>query len=339
MGFFSKKQFSFVGVDIGASSMKMVELTKERGRPRLRTYGSVSLTGLLEQESEENEKIFIELGKKLLREAHIQTRLAVTALPMYAVFSSVIQLPKLKPKEMQEAVKWEAKKVIPLPLEEMILDWKIIHEKNPLDPHSTRVLLTSAPKKLIQKYVDRFGKMGLKLLSLETEAFALIRSLIGNDTSTVMMIDFGDRTTNIMIVSDGVPILSRSIEQGGREITTLLARQTGLVLEKAEDYKKDLRDALTQEIKEALTPVIDEIKYSFTLYENQHKKKIEKVILTGGSSVFPGLTEHLSEALFLKTYLGNPWARLIYPEDLGSLLQAVGPSMSVAVGLAMREMF
>lgn len=339
MGLFSKKEQSFVGIDVGASSMKLVELTKERGRARLRTYGSVHLQGLLEKESEENEEVFIELGKKLLQDAHVRTRLAVTALPMYSVFSSVIQLPRLKAKEMQEAVKWEAKKVIPLPLEEMILDWKVIQEKNASDSNSVRVLLTSAPKQLIQKYVNRFQKMGLKLLSLETEAFALIRSLVGNDTSTIMMIDFGDRTTNIMLISDGVPILSRSIEQGGREITALIARQTGLVPPKAEDYKKDLRIPLTTEMKEALSPIIDEIKYSFSLYENQHKKKVEKVILTGGTSLLPGLPEHISQIVFTKTYLGSPWARLVYPEDLTSLLEIVGPSMSVAAGLAMREMF
>ncbi len=341
MGFFSSRKKSYLGVDIGSTHFKIVELFPDKGRARLFTYGYGSF-GELFTEEKEDLPLFAEYGKHLLKMAHVQTRFAVTALPLYSVFSSIIHLPHLKERDLKEAVNWESKKVIPLPPEEMVLDWRVIGgqtKKKSREDDSLKILITGAPKKLIQKYIEVFRLLGLELLSLETEAFALIRSLIGNDTSHSMIIDFGGKTTNVLVVSDGIPVLHRSIEQGGRDLTAFFTKQTGLSYERAEAYKKDLQTPLTNEMKDHLGSIFDEIKYSITLYETQQKNKVEKIILTGGGASFIGLPEHISEMLGRKVYLGSPWARLVYPEDLTSTLDILGSSMSIAIGLSMREIF
>lgn len=339
MGLFGSKKKNYAGVDIGSGSLKLVELSDDRGKPRLETYGYVDVGDLFSKGTTESLSELAGVFQALRKKSRSTASLAVTAIPMHSVFSSVLHLPKMKSKEMEAAVKWEAKKIIPLPLEEMILDWRVIEDKKHQEEsgNSTRVLLTSTPKELVQRYIRAFKAFGVQLLSLETEAFALTRSLIGNDSSTIMLVDMGHKTTNITIVSGGIPMLSRSVSSGGQEVTAVIAQKMGLAEAEAEDYKRDLRGELSGDLQAAFKPVIDEIRYSFTLFENQHKSKIEKAVLTGGSAALPGLTSHLSGLLLTKVYVGNPWARLVYPEDLQAALERVGPSLAMSVGLAMRE--
>ena len=136
MGLFSKESpmdTNYLGVDIGGSSIKMVELTNNNGRAQLVTYGFLerSLKGGSAKLIDDTDKT-AELIKQVLKKSKVLTKRAVTALPAPAVFSSIISLSEISkkdlssPKKVTAAVEWEAKKVLPLPLEEMILDWKVI---------------------------------------------------------------------------------------------------------------------------------------------------------------------------------------------------------------------
>ena len=135
-------------------------------------------------------------------EAGIIGRNAVAALPTFSVFSSVLNLSNVSKKDINSAVHWEAKKVIPLPLEDMILDWKMIKKVNSNGENNTKVLLTGAPRLLVKKYIDIFKEAKINLVSLETETFSLIRSLVGNNKSTVMIVEIGAGTTDISIVDN-----------------------------------------------------------------------------------------------------------------------------------------
>lgn len=353
MGIFSQQK-SYLGIDIGTSSIKIVELKNEKGRSRLMTYGYCEVENvLLREESVEAQKKIAALIRKILYECGASSKKVITALPVHAVFSSIINLPQMKKKDLSQAIRWEAKKVIPMPLEEMILDWKLLEEKKDSGTlkkdkeerkiKHIQVLLTSAPKALVQNYINIFKQAKLSLLSLETEVFALIRSLVGNDPSVIMLVDIGAFVTSISVVENGIPQLSRNIEVGGESITQLIARKTMLSYEQAEQFKFDLsidsgqEEKLPPYLEAGLSSVINEIKYSYNLYQNQSEKKIDKVILTGGSALLKGIASYLSSLLNTKVYLGDPWARVIYPEELRSILDMLGARFAVAVGLAMRE--
>jgi type IV pilus assembly protein PilM len=340
---------SYLGVDLGATSIKVVELKEEIGRPRLVTYGYTEQTAAEPQieftETPERAASYI---KQICEKAKTTTRQAVAALPVASVFSSIINIPISLQKDIASAVQWEAKKVIPLPLEEMILDWKVLTERKieekPEKP--VQVLLTAAPKNLVKKYIDIFKMAGLNLLSLETEAFALIRSLVGADRSIVLIVDIGAGSTNILIVDAGIPVLNRSINLGGITLTKTISSKLNIDFSKAEQLKMDIGLALKgaegvpEIIKASLAPLINEIRYCINLYHSQEEmrgKRIEKIILTGGGAMLPNLTEHLVQFLNFKTYIGDPWARIIYPEELRPVLDEIGPKFSVAIGLAMRE--
>lgn len=382
MGLFSSAN-SYLGIDFDANSVKVVELKNEGGRPRLVTYGFIDKEVEKIKGTDEDEDSTVQTARliqEVCNKAKVSSNKVITALPAYSVFSSILNLPTMSKKDLASAVQWEAKKVIPLPIEDMILDWKLLEgfdgegvedeKSNPLDQgmskigsnivpkksrflkispstkkQYTKVLLTAAPKDLVKKYIDIFKGAGLNLLSLDTESFSLIRALVGNDKSTLMIVDIGSVVTNISIIHNSVPVLNRSIEVGGLTISKAIANSLNVTLDRAEQFKYDIgmsQDRLGQgsvpkTIESTLTPIVDELRYSLNLYKNKDKKNVEKVILTGGSSMLLNLPEYLSKVLDLRVFLGDPWARVIYPEELKPVLDEIGPRFSVAIGLAMRD--
>ena len=232
---------------------------------------------------------------------------------------------------------------MPLPVDEMSIDSLVIDPNGPNG--SERVLLTGAPRTVAQKYLDIFKKTGLTLLSLETEGFALIRSLVGADKAPIMVIDCGASSTDILIVDNAVPFLNRSIEGGGSAITKSLAQSLNVLPERAEQFKFDIgmsslsspTSEIPRTIITTMAPIINEIKYTVNLYQGQSHKKIEKVILAGGSSLLANFSSYLSETLGLRVYIGDPWARVRYPLELKGVLQESAARFAIAVGLAMRE--
>ena len=252
-------------------------------------------------------------------------------------------------------MEWEAKKVLPLPLEEMILDWKVIGDDKILkDPKietfsNLQVLLTGAAKEVVQKYIEIFKKADLELISLETEAFALARALVGKDKATVILVDIGAVNTDISIVENAIPLLNRSVSVGGLSISEQITKTLNVTLEQGEQFKRDLAgnsellgggDILPELIQRPIQAIIDEIEYTINFYLEQpdnKDKRIERIVLSGGTANLFNLPKYFSDKLGIRTFIGNPWARVIYPEDLQPVLEEVGPRLATAIGLAMRD--
>lgn len=345
MGIFSSET-GYLGIDIGNDSIKIVELKKEKDKVRLVTYGfseNVNIGKTTWQGSATNTAKIIQ---KIIKSSGMTSTNAVASLPTFSVFSSVLNLSNVTKKDIASAVHWEAKKVIPLPLDEMILDWKVIKDPNDDDDKDIRVLLTGAPQTLVKKYIEIFKKAQVNLLSLETETFSLVRSLVGHDKSTILLVEIGASTTDVTIVDKGIPLLNRSIDVAGEAITKAIAKNLNVEMEQAEQFKYDMgigaldseEEGVPKIISESISPIVNEIKYAINLFKGKNEnKEIEKIILSGGSSFLPNLTIYLSKVLDMKVIIGNPWEAISYPVDLSPLLNEIGPRMSVAIGLAMRE--
>jgi len=393
MGLFSfSKKDSYLGVDLGTNSVKIVELRNEKGRARLVTYGFVEQqTDIVRSSSKDDEKKIVKILKTICDKARTGSIRVISALPSFSVFTSIIHLPQMNKNDLAQAIQWEAKKFIPLPLEEMRLDWKIIDQSVTSDFKNKKVedqnkvnnkdgltkmdgkgdnvnlgdkevnaeseetstesvggdikvLLIAAPKDLVQRYVDIFKQADLELASLETEAFALERSLVGADPSPIMIMDIGDISTDIVVVERGVPLLNRSIDVGGGTLTKTIMNSLQIDQNRAEQFKKDIGfmsngdNNIPKAVESAISPIINEVKYCLDLYQQQtDSHKIEKVVLAGGSSFLPHLPNYLFQVLNIKVIIGDPWARVIYPLELQSVLKELGPRFAVAIGLAMRE--
>jgi type IV pilus assembly protein PilM len=364
MGLFGPKKQSYVGIDLGAGGAKIVELQNEKGRARLFTYG------FTERPPEVQPMMLVDspretadLLKKIVMMAKTSTNRCVAGLPISSVFSSVITVPKGTDREIREAIQWQARKLIPVPLEEMVLDPKIItppveRGKPPAkdaaaakkeEAKSLQVLITGASKVMVSKYAAVFKMAGLELVSLETEAFALIRALVGKDRATTMIVDMGSVRTNIVIVENGVPFVTRSLDMGGAAFTKAMAKTLSVDLKSAEQMKTDIKsvsslypgEGLPKIFEATVAPMLTELQYSMNLYLGQGDQKtgksIEKVILTGGTAALPALATYFSSQLNVKVYVGDPWARVVYPDELRPVLEEIGPRFAVSIGLAMRD--
>ncbi|NCF74937.1 MAG: pilus assembly protein PilM [Xanthomonadaceae bacterium] len=388
MSLFSS-DYSYLGINLGTSSVKLVELANNNGVPHLLTYGFTEQSiDIIKDDSEAARREIVRILKQLCNEAQVSSNKVITALPTFSVFSSVISMPRMSKKDLSSAVLWEAKKIIPMPFEDIILDWYVLNEdsntqsskfkgffkrikkeaneekkdnnkkdiKNSLSNNQKKnedikILLTGAPKNLVTKYIDIFQRANLNLLSLETEIFALIRALVGNDKSTLIIVDMGAASTNISLVKNGSVIINRSIELGGKNVTSEISQNLNVAFERAEQFKFDIGinaegqadSSIFKSIESTMVPIVDEIKYTIDFFKNQlnfnesGNNNIEKIILTGGSSSLTYLPEYLSKKLNKKVYIGDPMARVIYPDDLKSIIEEIGSKLSVSVGLAMRE--
>ncbi|MBD3311420.1 MAG: hypothetical protein GF349_02915 [Candidatus Magasanikbacteria bacterium] len=380
MSLFSKSE-SYIGVDIGAHGMKMVELKKTKGRPQLWTYGMADeiLDIHIKEKKKEKEKTELhppglqenknnknnlESGmftgeadprvekyggmlKDLWKKAKASTNRATASLPVSQVFHALINLPEVDEKELDHHVKAKVKKMLPRPIEQMQVVHQVIPPPEGVKTKNKTLLVTAAPKALINFYTSIFQKAGLQLVDLETEAFALERSLVGKDKATSMIVDIGAERTNFFIIDRGLPITHRSIQSGGDLIDELLKEKLGLDEKQISQVKVDISKMSSAELEDiksvfesVVQPIIKEIEYSFNLFLGQlgnENKKPEKIILTGGSCVFPFFVSEISENFPMKVYIGDPWARVVYQQRLKQLLDTIGPRMSVAIGLAMRN--
>jgi len=390
-----KSQKSYLGVDLGSSSIKIVELCQCDKGIELKTYGSAKLrVDDIKKDPVGQQEKFAAVLSKLCADSKITSRNAIASLPPFFVFSSITSLPQMSKEDMDSAVRWEAKKVIPLSIEQIELKWRIINiksseqeaeegrteqenmseaansdkktekpiatsqvkqeNKKKKDNKKVQILLTGAAKKLIHRYMYVFKRAGLNLRSLETESFALSRTLSSErDKSVIMIVDIGALNTNIAIVKLGIPFLNKSIDIGSVTISKIISNSLNINMERAEQFQYDIGVNLEHErdnvnipkiVEDALSSIINEIKYSFNLYEEYKSSildpndKIEKIILCGGGSMIPNLSEYLSKLLNVKVYIGDPWAKLRYPDDLKMVLQEIGPNFAVAIGLAMRNL-
>jgi len=345
MGLFSKSDNSFLGVDIGDSSLKMVELQKRGKKIYLTNYAFSENVNDVKFTKIEDTAYLAKAINKVRSEAKITAKKVTASLPTFAVFSSIITLSGVDKKNMTDAVLDEAKKVIPLPLEEMKIDFKIIPEAG--DNQSSvksnvRVFLTCSPRKIVRKYIDVFHQANLELSYLETETFSLVRSLLGNDKSTVMIVEIGANSTDISVVHESIPVLNRSLEICGTTITTALSEKLGLTFAQAEQFKIDLslsenNSELPAIVIKTITPIISEIKYMLDFYNMSNISPIEKIVLSGGSSLLLSLSAYLSEKLNMQVIIGDPFNRIVYSDELKPIIREVGPRLAVAVGLALRD--
>ncbi len=159
-----------------------------------------------------------------------------------------------------------------------------------------------------------------------------------------MIVDMGASTTSIIITENGIPVLNRNIDVGGQTITQSLVNRLRVDYQRAEQFKRDIgfsediQNSIPKAIETTVNPIVNEIKYALDVYfTHPHSKPVERIIVTGGSAYLPKLSEYLNETVHLRVFVGNPWSRVLYPEELKPALDEIGPRFSGAVGLAMRE--
>lgn len=334
------KNLNYLGVDIGASGIKIVELANDKGRARLLTYGIIEYEA---EKAADNLSDPAAKGRELAElcvKAKTTTKQAVTGLPMASVFSTLFTYPEGTEKGLDEMIKSKIKKLSPIPEDDLVLDWKKLAPAP--NEKIVKIAVTAASRTMINKYVEIFKVAGLTLASLETEAYALVRSLLGKDKAPALIVDIGSIKTNVLVVKEGVPVIHRTVRAGGGDISRVISQKMKIGFEQAEEIKRNLSlsklNGVEDILKEVAGHIINEIKFCQSLYAEQYTDgTIDKLVLTGGSAQILGLSEIFRAATGLRVFVGDPWARVIYPDDLRPTLDKIGAGMAIGIGLAMRD--
>lgn len=349
LNLFAAKPSHAVGIDIGTFSTKVIQLRYEKERGILETYGELLHKTYFKSSDPEtgfqhrSDQEVASLLKDLLREANVTSQDIVFSVPANASFVTSISLPPVTEKELREAVPYEARRFVPIPIAEVALDWEILGMNE--EREKLEVLLIAVPKEIIEKFKRVSALSGLALRALEVETFSMARSLGGNDLGPTAFINFGHRTTTLAITDRGKLRVSHNFGRGSQELTKTLERGLGINYERAEAIKKEVgisEKIEEKEIASVIAPFVEtllaEVERFISIYNRKAPRAVQKINLTGGGSNLKGLVEHTVARFGLEVNRGNPFARTVTPAFMQPLLRELGPSFSVAVGLALHQL-
>lgn len=337
---------NYFGLDLGNSSVKVAQLRELRGRPTLVTYGDIDIPeNLLASDSQVDQDKLSDYIKQLCSDANVTSKNVIAALPSTVSYTSIIKIPKLDAKELGESIKYQADKYIPMPLDQVKLDWAVIGEDK--ENSELMVLLVAAPNSIANKYLSIIQKAGYELLALEINALSMARSLTKPEDmdKTIMIIDIGTLSSEIAIFTGQVPQIVRSVAVGSKALRRVVSQNLGLDETQADQFMKKFglqQDKIEGQVYKTLKPVVDsiveEVRKSIAFFvERNPKTAISKIVLTGGTSALPNLPLYIANSTQVTVEIGNPWINISYPSDLQQTLASISLNYATALGLALRN--
>lgn len=335
-----------VGVDFGTHSVKAVELTKiSSDRPVLVNLGSqLTPKGVINSEDESDQKKLAQALKKLYSSSGIKNKNVVMGLPEFSVFTRFLEFPGVKSEELKDAVYFEAKQYIPMPLNEVQLSYVPIGfntEKN-----APRVLVVAAPRKTIDIYINIALKAGVNLISIETESVAMGRAMYkSSGKKNIVILDFGANSTDMSILTEGYLVFSQSIAIGSDSLTQAVINKFNFQYQRAEEFKRNYgvsEGVLEGKIYEVLSPILESIMVEVRRGVEFYKNKTMSIspsdyLLSGDGALLPGLPEYVSKSLGVNAVLANPWKNISVDNKFSDIVAKSGASYSVAIGLALKD--
>jgi len=338
---------NFLGIDIGVTMIKMVEISQWGGKTELRNYGHFAASSLYQKPyqafGEEGNFMLSspdvsKVIKAIMKEAGIKCKEAAFTIPDFSSFFTNFELPPMSEEEIPEAVNFEARRHIPVPVSDVVLDWFLVGGKTGKKGTDLKILLVAVPKEVVERYQAIASASRLELKYLEAEAFSLGRALVRDSKDLTCLLDIGAQSTTINIIDEGILKLSYSSDVSGNDFTHALVKAMSLGPREAEALKKE-KGLMTGEVKDTLLPLINliiiEMERIFKDFEVQGKV-VKKIIMAGGSSLLPGLNQYISSYFDKEAVLADPFFGLSYPPILEKKLKKEGPSLAVAVGAALR---
>ncbi len=345
---------NYLGVDIGTTSIKVVEVRGGKQRPQVVNYGLLESSSYLSRANQALQtsslKIFesdiVELLKAITKEMKTSTNLAVASLPPFSVFTTALDFPQMDPKEVEKAMVYQAKQYVPLPLSEVALDWlKVGEYEDDRGFAHQKILLISVPKEQIEKYQRMFKAAGLVLRALEIESLSIAR-IFGGDPTPTLVVDIGSRSTNIVFLEQGQLVWNSQSDFASASLTQALASSLGVNPLRAEELKKErgiIGTGPNYELSTIMLPFLDaiisEVKKAQFVYAQQFPaaRKVERVVLSGGGANLLGIEKYCEREFALPVVKAAPFLRFEYASEIEPLVAELNPVMSVALGLGMKE--
>jgi len=364
---------SAIGLDVGTSSIKVVQLRREKGKALLETYGEISVGPYASIETGKATHIRPEIStpaiRDLLREANVVSINAGMSIPFSAAMTRVIKVPRLSKEQLNKIIPIEARKFIPMPLNEVVLNWFVLPDRLGVESENNRpklpvfgpnenkvafqeALIVAIHKDAVSNMQAIARQTDLQVAFYELETFSSIRSSVEYELAPTMFLDLGATTTKIYVVEAGLLRFSHLVNLGSQNITENLMRSFTWPFEKAERLKKEIgllkqaHSVLEAKDKEIFESAIDaatnriftEVNRVLINYEKKNNKPIVRVGLGGGGANLPGVVEYAANKLAVDVQKADPFSKVHTPAFLNEVLKDVGPDFTVAVGLALRRL-
>ncbi len=356
---------SVVGVDIGSSAIKVVQVKEKGGKVVLETYGEIA-TGpyggqVLGQAALLPPEKMAEALKDLFREANITAKRVAFAIPMRSSLLKIVEIPEFNEKQLSSIIPIEARKYIPVPVSEVELDWWVIPRQQYAEEPDVEgaeevakqkergkqieVLLVAIHKEILSRYRSVVKTLGLETKTFEVETFSTIRSLMSRDITPTAIVDIGAATSKLSIIDYGIVKVSNTINKGGQDATLALATALSVPFPEAEKMKREQGlvgtatsgTATSGVASSSFEYVFHEAQKFIADYEKRTTRIVRKMILVGGGALTKGIVP-LAESVFgAEIHLGDPFAKTEAPAFLAEVLREAGPEFAPAIGLALRE--
>jgi type IV pilus assembly protein PilM len=350
MQLWSRGHQPLVGLDIGSSCIKAVQLERTRNHYRMVECGMAGIRpetivdGVIMDADAVSSTI-----RQLFDKHGILIKNVACSISGHSVIIKKIKIPKMKKAELRKGIMWEAEQHVPYAIEDVNVDFQILKEAGPSEQEMD-VLLVAVKKETLNAYLAAITAAGLTTAVVDVDAFAIENSftMLGKlqPDEVVALVNIGAALTNINILDGGVSDFTRDSSFGGNRHTESLQKSLGLTFEQAEAIKKgesvqgfSVADAKPT-IEMATSELVEEIRRSFDFYySTSQRKAIHRMVLSGGCALLPDLVPVLSSVLELPVEIANPFQHITTDSKkfTAQQLALMGPQMTVAVGLALRE--
>ena len=344
-----------VGLDIGTSGVRAAELTMGKGAATLERFGQVALPPGAVRNGEviDSEAVAAAL-RQLWAQVKFSSKKVVVGVANQKVVVRQVDLPWLPTAELRASLPFQVQDVIPMPVDDVILDFHPLEEfVNEAGGRMVRVLLVAAARDMVDSALLAVTKAGLQPTVMDLNSFAVLRSLVSRETGlgsrqAEAVVDIGASVTNIIVHEGGVPRFVRILLMGGADITDAVAERLGVPLDQAEAVKQSTgieafsggteAHPASRAIEATGSALVDEVRSSLDYYLAQPGAvRIHRVVLSGGGSRLTGLATRLSAATRLPVEAARPISLLRLGKTglTQEQLAYVEPMITVPVGLAM----
>jgi type IV pilus assembly protein PilM len=357
MSFFTQKIFNSYnkafGVDVSDLSVKVFELGESGKRKSIFGFGTAPIErgSVVNGDIVKKENVILAIKKAIQgsKPKRIKIKRVICALPETKVFLRILNIPQMNEEELEEAIKWEIEANIPLPLDQVYFDWKML-ENNFNDPAEKKVsiLMVAVAQKTVDQLLEVMEGAGLKVVGLDVESMAQARSLVNEKTEkdkTNLLIDLGDRVAGFIFTFGKTPCFTSNIPLSSQSITDAIVSGLGLSMEEAEKTKAEFGIGSFSEpdaIFKATKPVVDslaaEIENSvdFYLTSLKYSEEIDKIIIFGGGANIKNLVPYLGSKLGRELIVGDPQINFNQSKPEAILRKEDAIHYSTAIGLALR---
>ncbi len=338
---------SFVGLDLGTTAIRVVELKSIGATKKFITYGQIPIpSAVATSDSGIDRQKMGSAIKELMTKARVSTKNVAFGLSSNKVFTTVVDIDKLPEAELAKAIRYQADSIIPTEIAESKIDWSVVGE-SPVNTNKLEILLSSVTNEYIESQLDFIESIGLNAVAFEPDNLAMSRALLAPEiASPQMVLDIGYKTTDLVIAMNGAPRLTRSVPTGMESIIRAAVQNLNIEQKQAEQFiykfglvQGKLEGQTYKSIVGTVDSIVSDIQKSIKFFSARYSNNsISKIIISGTATTIPEFASYIANKTGISVEIGNAWRNVSYPQSRQEELLGIASSFATAVGLAERKL-